>query len=527
MLVIATLPNPRMNAPDPKASPPKLALWLVPLLAFVGAMAVAVHEKYVPTGGDPSEPLMVARYWPDLGHTLWLEHGWGYPALIRFFSIFTHDEYASARAVSVLAATAVALCGVRLSFRYLPQFEAWLVCLLIALSPVNLVYGGGSNSDMIMAALLWSAYWLLFMKEVTLFGAAAAGALVMFSIFTKGSGMPLAFIVPVVLLASSAEKRWARASAFAVGLSLCALVFLGMFLVEGMPLRHFLAKGSASIAVGVLDKPGVPRSGDYFIAEYPTMLTLVQREWKAVLSTAGKAVYHIHDRWFLRCMGVLGFLPVAGLFVWVRRWKRSGLGLATCVIAVQATYLWTGPFSSPRHVSTAIPFLTLLSIYALLILPKFLTVGCAAKRYQMPLRRPCLILVCAVTVIWSVHSVTSYCRSADHPRWKAIAEAGSWLKPRATANDRITGGGDAIAYYAGLRAVTIYRVFQGVSPSPEAIAGELQARQCRWLAWIHGVSSFEYPELTVLETTNTFGGCRLVYRNEYVSLYNAVENPSP
>jgi hypothetical protein len=461
----------------------------------------------VPQGGDPPSYLLAARYNPLVDNFDNPSHGWGYPAAIKLVACSGIDEYRAGLGISAVSSGILVFVAAALGFRYLPTTQAIAQAVVLATHPVVIWMGATAMSDSLFAAIVSMVVWLLFMRDSGSGPVMIAGMLAMFSAFVRGNGLILVLCASAGLLVTPNGRR--RLGTFLFGVATCYVVAASFFALQGIPKRMLMRSGAGELAFATLDKADTWVNRGFYDTEYPSYVPLFTRHWRELIRTALKTLYHLYDWWLMPNFPLLCWFIVPGLLLWVRRVSGSALAVSMVFLGVQATFLWSGRFQEGRHLLATLPFLVLMSMVGILLLPRHLSLR------RIPVRGPMTVLVTLGCLGFAVNEIGS--RSNSPPRDRAMYEAGRFLRSHSKSSDCLVASRTNIAYYAHVRPVYI---------SDESSRGELSRRLrsagVRWIAWIRGHSQLEIPKLQWLERDESAPELRLVYRNEFVSLWEVV-----
>ncbi len=482
----------------------------IALSAWLGA-----RQDFVPAGGDVPAYLLAARYNP-LGDSFDNpSHGWGYPALVKLLACSGLDAHRAGLWVSAASSGILVFVAVQLGFRYLPNVQAISMSLILACHPLVVIMGATALSDSLFAAIVSLVVWLLFVRDSSLPVVALAGVLAMLSAFVRGNGIVLIICTSAGL--SLTPNRCQRLATFLLGVVVCFTIAACVFSSQGLPRRLILRSGAGELAFATLDKTGTWRHRRSYETEYSNYLPLITRHWRELTRTAAKTVYHLYDWWLIPSFPALSWFMVPGLLLWVRRLSASALALMVTFLGVQATFLWSGRFQEGRHLLASVPFLTLLAMTGILLLPR------RASSRRIPIRGLMTALVTTSCVGLSVAALGSIGKASrsDH----AMHEAARWLRSHSKTNNYLVSTRLNIAYYSELKPLDYTDVFRTDEPNREEVSHRLRASGARWIAWIRGHSHKEFPKLQWLERDEIAPELELVYRNEYVSIWELNAGP--
>lgn len=497
------------------------SLWSAAAITAVVCWAVGAVRGVEPVGGDVPAYLLAARYGPLAESFDNPSHGWGYPLVIRLASKMTgvSDLDACARGISAVSAAAFVLFGGALLRSTLPAGSAAIGMVLLVAHPALIDMGSKGMSDMLFAAMVGAVAWTLFLRgaeaEISrLAPVVLAGALAMMACFVRGNGMALVLAAPLGLIFLDRGKP-RRALGFLSGVVLTIACVAVLFRAEGLPPRSMFRSGAGEIAFATLDETDTWLHRHEYERVYPDYLTLVRKIGKNVLRAALRTIYHVHEWWLLVAFPALGVFIVPGLLVWIRRMDRKALALTSCLLALQATALWSGKFQEARHLLAVLPWLTALAILGVSLLPRRVALD---RVGVVPLRMPILLMLAIASLGLGAPTIQKMSIRPE-PLALAMQRAGNWLRSNAEPGDSIAATRLNLAYTAGVRPAEFVEAFGTTPPPRQRIVPALQAVGCRWLAWIPSHSALEYPGLAWL-AEETPDGARLDYDSPEVRIWS-------
>jgi hypothetical protein len=503
--------------------------WLCAVLvgvALVGS-AVFARESSVASGGDEAAYALAARYDPLVDTFGNPPHGWAYPAAIRLVLPVVGDEYRAGQCISIACCGVFVLAATGLALRVLPFALAALVGLAIATDPTVLRTGGAAMSDMPFAALEATAIWLAFDPSRRAAALFAAGALCLLACFVRGNGVVLPLVLPLLLWAD-ARGRLRPSLLFAAGAAASLALCAALFAVRGLPLHSLVRPGAGELAWVVLDRSGSWLDRPSWDVRFPSYVSLFASHGREMALAAARSLFHLHDWWLLRALGLLGFFTLPGLLLFLRRPESVWLGFVLPFLALWSTFLWHAKLHLPRHLISAMPLLYAASVVGVGVIPRRGRVSFLAK--PIPLRACALAIAIALSVARGAYTIGAVVAQGGTTALDLEQrDAGLWLRGHgARPDERIASTRHTTAYYARLRPIDYRDVFPRDDPalSPADVCGRVGASGARWLVWIDGHSEYEHASLAWLAREDSFDRCALVFRDRHVSVWRVDAEPA-
>lgn len=348
----------------------------------------------------------------------------GYPVLLGAATMLGGDL--AAYVVSPLFAGLLAWCVYSIAARAAGNGAGLIAALLVAASPVTLIYAIMPMSD-VPATALWSLAWALSLRP-GVGPAISAGAAVALAVMVRPHLTPLGLVplLLVVLEGISGPRRWLWRST-------------GAFVIVAAAGPLFVA-WSQSVLYGNPMTPGYIGWDSFFrVANVSTNLWLLPRQ-----------LVVIHSAWIFLGLVAPLFLLTGGQRRGSSADAKRTVGSALLVIALNyAVYLPYMPHDDIFFVRFMLPALTALCILHAVVAARLAHSLLGWSRWLVP-----IAVIPAIMIVWHAMPFVRYATDI-HKEQARVRLMGEYLRELLPSKAVVFTGlqGGAVAHYTGAQIV--------------------------------------------------------------------------